>query len=577
MLDKDYLIKGDMYQYNLGWLIDTILSFKSDLETAIDLKTIKYADPIEWNITTQYAANTVVVDPKSGTAYMSKTAVPSGILLDNTTYWVVVFNYQEIYNKIMDGVAFNDRKNDYASHDLVVNDLVWYAGDLYRVTKDIPNGAKYIIDTNISKISIESLLKNYLGNDRTASVNSDKLTASGDITEEAANKSVTVSGDLTIKAGDLTEDLENKTVTASGDITEEAAEIKLKSSSLVLDSNGEPLKLGMTAETSDFYDKISVRDSTANVHKIMLENDKTNYFARKTAYNTTNVVIIGDSFAGTWYSGYESYAYQLKTMLNINTLHVYSIGGAGFLARGTLSPYSNVTFQEYLDAAYNAEMQKFADSVTLVIIQGGGNDFNQDRDAEKAAVINLITDIKSKFKNADICGVTGFWLHNMYINTKDGIVNGFNAAGVNLLPAFYAFINRTSWFNDDKLHPNATGMAIMAAAVANYILYGATYDSTQRDFISVSGGGVIWTVTNDGLFNAYVITSATDTICAIPKALQPNEDNNFSIAYNSSGALVLLWYNSGYLKVYSPSGSVDGTTTGTIQWMLNANSNNESD
>ena len=39
---------------------------------------------------------------------MSKVPVPAGIQLDNTDYWVVIFNYQRIYDKIMSGVAFND-------------------------------------------------------------------------------------------------------------------------------------------------------------------------------------------------------------------------------------------------------------------------------------------------------------------------------------------------------------------------------------------------------------------------------------------------------------------------------------
>lgn len=202
MSDKDYLIKGEMYQYNLGWLIKELISFKQDLATAIDLKTIKYADPIQWDITTQYPANTVVVDPKSGTAYMSKVPVPAGVELKNTNYWVVVFNYQEIYNKIMDGVAFNDRDQDYATKDLLVNDLVWYAGDLYRVTRAIPTGSKYIPGTNLIKTSIESLLARYYGRDRTAQVNND---------------TVSVSGDYTLIAGDIAETSTNRTVKVTKD------------------------------------------------------------------------------------------------------------------------------------------------------------------------------------------------------------------------------------------------------------------------------------------------------------------------------------------------------------------------
>lgn len=202
MLDNDYLIKGEMYQYNLGWLIKELMSFKQDLATAIDLKTIKYADPIQWDITTQYPANTVVVDPKSGTAYMSKVPVPAGVELTNTNYWVVVFNYQDIYNKIMDGVAFNDRDQDYATKDLLVNDLVWYAGDLYRVTRAILTGSKYIPGANLIKTSIESLLARYYGRDRTAQV---------------SNDTVNVSGDYTLVAGDIAETSTNRTIKTTKD------------------------------------------------------------------------------------------------------------------------------------------------------------------------------------------------------------------------------------------------------------------------------------------------------------------------------------------------------------------------
>lgn len=203
MSDKDYLIKGDMYQYQLGWLIQELMSFKQDLATAIDLKTIKYADPIQWDITTQYPANTVVVDSKSGTAYMSKIPVPVGVELKNTKYWVVVFNYQDIYNKIMDGVAFNDKDKDYATKDLLVNDLVWYAGNLYRVTRAIPTGTKYIPGTNLIATTIESLLARYYGRERTAQV---------------SNDTVTVSGDYTLTAGDITETASNLTLHSTRDM-----------------------------------------------------------------------------------------------------------------------------------------------------------------------------------------------------------------------------------------------------------------------------------------------------------------------------------------------------------------------
>lgn len=191
-----YIIEGQYYQYNLEWLIRKILEFEESIQTIIDLQTIHYADPIQWDITTQYAPNTVVVDAKTGIAYMSKKAVPAGILLSNEDFWVVIFNYQKIYDKIMTGVAFNDMDNPTATKDLQVNDLVWFQGDLYRATRAITEGSKYIVGTNITPTSIESLLVNYYGRDRTAQV---------------MNDTINVSGDYTLNAGDIAETSTNRT------------------------------------------------------------------------------------------------------------------------------------------------------------------------------------------------------------------------------------------------------------------------------------------------------------------------------------------------------------------------------
>lgn len=210
MSDKPYLLDGHMYQYDLGWMIQQILQFKNDLDTAIDLKTIHYADPIQWDITTQYAPNTVVVDPRSGTAYMSKRAVPSGILLDNTDYWVVIFNYQRIYDKIMDGVAFNERDNITASKDLLVNDMVWFGGDLYRCTRPISQGSKYIPGTNIAPITIADSLATYYGRDRVAQVLNDTINVSENYTVNAKEITQHATKDTLINTdGNRTDDTTN--------------------------------------------------------------------------------------------------------------------------------------------------------------------------------------------------------------------------------------------------------------------------------------------------------------------------------------------------------------------------------
>ena len=229
--DKPWLVPGHMYQYDIGWLVDKLLSFETELNTAIDLKTIHYADPIQWDITTQYSPNTVVVDPKTGTAYMSKVPVPAGILLTNTDYWVVIFNYQRIYDKIMSGIAFNDKDNLNASKDLLVNDLVWYRGDLYRATREISQGSTYIPGTNLTPTTIEDCLATYYGRDRVANVLNDTVNVSRDYTLNAGNIAET-SGNRTVTS-------ENYTETISGDKTVNGTnETKILSGKRTVSSNG---------------------------------------------------------------------------------------------------------------------------------------------------------------------------------------------------------------------------------------------------------------------------------------------------------------------------------------------------
>ena len=354
---------------------------------------------------------------------------------------------------------------------------------------------------------------------------------------------------------------------------------KVVAPNLILDSIGNPIQLGMTVEDQLYFGKIQFKESNGNIRKFLVENNGTKNLENKSSFNALNTVIIGDSFAGTWYDGYQSYAYQLKDLLKIDTLHVYSIGGAGFIAKGNIGSYSNVNYQEFLDAEYS-NMQDFANDVTLVIIQGGGNDYKQEFGNETTAVKNLISDIKSKFPNAEIYGISGFWLHNMFSDTKKGITRGFNESGVTLFPnCFYTFLSRNEYFLEDKLHPNKLGMQIMSKAIANNILHGISYDCTFGGFISATGGGAIWEFDNDGNLNMHIECAASSsTILSVPKYIQPSETQIFGIGYCSgdTGNIALPWYINGNLNIYIPGKTPTGNFIGDISWKLNANNNNSS-
>lgn len=72
------------YDSDLGWLLHDQKELSERLE---GYDNITFADPITWNITTQYSPYMIVRDGNDGGLYISKKPVPAGIQLSNTEYW----------------------------------------------------------------------------------------------------------------------------------------------------------------------------------------------------------------------------------------------------------------------------------------------------------------------------------------------------------------------------------------------------------------------------------------------------------------------------------------------------------
>ncbi len=157
-----YDIKDHYYMYDIGWIIDNIKNVQEELSQAIDLRTIHYADPIEWDITTQYQANTVVVDNKTGTAYISSKNVPAGVLLTDTAYWNVIFNYNDAMHIMRTMIAYDEQKSPTATKAYEVGQFLWSDNQLYTVIKIINKADALVVGTNIKKAVLsDKLLANY--------------------------------------------------------------------------------------------------------------------------------------------------------------------------------------------------------------------------------------------------------------------------------------------------------------------------------------------------------------------------------------------------------------------------------
>ena len=148
----------NFHDLNLDWIIEVLNEFNTKLTNFCSLATLKYADPIQWNITSQYEANTVVVD-SNGNAYLSVQPVPSGVSLDRVEFWTKIGNFDELWADVKKAITPNDEgHNPTATAARAVNDLVWVEGALVRVTRAMIAGDAYVPGSNCVSSSTNEVL-----------------------------------------------------------------------------------------------------------------------------------------------------------------------------------------------------------------------------------------------------------------------------------------------------------------------------------------------------------------------------------------------------------------------------------
>ena len=148
----------NFHDLNLDWIIEVLNEFNTKLTNFVSLATIKYANPIQWDITSQYEANTVVVD-SNGNAYLSVHPVPSGVSLDRTEFWSKIGNFDELWADVKKAITPNDEGHSpTATAARAVNDLVWVNGALVRVTRAMIAGDAYVPGSNCVSSSTNEVL-----------------------------------------------------------------------------------------------------------------------------------------------------------------------------------------------------------------------------------------------------------------------------------------------------------------------------------------------------------------------------------------------------------------------------------
>lgn len=151
----------DFHELNLDCLISDMMNLVKEMDEFVSLNTIKYADPIQWDITRQYKKNTVVIDANTGTAYISVDPVPVGVELTNTDYWTVIFSL-DINTTNRNITLRDDGSNILSTFPSNAGDWLLWNGTLYKVTQAIGISQAYVPGYNIERFTVELFVREYI-------------------------------------------------------------------------------------------------------------------------------------------------------------------------------------------------------------------------------------------------------------------------------------------------------------------------------------------------------------------------------------------------------------------------------
>lgn len=131
----------DPEKFDLSSMLATVKQLEEDFKLFVVMNEVKYAEPLEWSIDTQYEKNTIVQTRNGEKTYLSKQPVPAGINITNTDYWLMLADYAPTFDRLRTSIVPIDiEDSSIAPFDIPRDTILWYRGSLYKALVNIYEG-----------------------------------------------------------------------------------------------------------------------------------------------------------------------------------------------------------------------------------------------------------------------------------------------------------------------------------------------------------------------------------------------------------------------------------------------------
>ena len=438
----------NFHDLNLDWIMDELHEFNTKLSNFVSLSTIKYANPIQWNIVSQYEANTVVVD-SNGNAYLSVKPVPSGVSLDRAEFWTKIGNFDALWASVKKAITPTDEGHSTtATAARAINDLVWVNGALVRVTKTMAAGDAYVPGSNCVSSSTNEVLhylvtafNEGLNAEKTARKNADTQLQTALEAEQTARENADSQLKTAIGAEQTARknaDNHLQTAIEAEQTARENADTQLQNSINQIQTYVSALGAGIKANDQ------SAAAQNASTLQQLLDAGHTVYFPSGTYYMSGALYmkrgcgIIGENMRDTaiiWTTPSNGIIYDLEYKapntyddiyftIRIESLALYGVGatnGAGsgiYIRNKTWMDTANQNHEEYRKIKGDSYALECRNSVIRdIIVSGWSIGINSSLYIAYVSIINAFVDtcdlgIDAKFSDSELCNIVVTFCYN---------------------------------------------------------------------------------------------------------------------------------------------------------------------